>query len=593
MMKAANSLKAVRTNSVDTVHEIGTEVTSKQVIANTNRCHSLTYHYFEVLEDVEVTTRPIGASIFLLLPLDVPPITPEWVLCNECTIRPALPCTTFYRGLDAAKLMKTQEIRSRLLPATCSRPATPGGSADARTSGGEIDALVEAVLRAYCALRDAKIVAAPNNPGVDFGGAISKFGAILQGTAAAVDNSIGNGIGAIQSAVDTGKSDLESGLRDLGKKVGVGNPPPRLMFSVKPSSSNLMFATMPGFGTTEGGPGSWLYWSVVDKVAPELRDALDFLARAFEEIRGVTGVPDREAAARRILAQFFGRLGNLDALFAKIDGATAAVTVGVTIGIPYAHLLQGIAVVLELAGLGDTVPDDEGLKGKLLALKATFDAEQIVQPMLGAPAPGDAADRATDPNDPCANRYCADPCALAEAELEWNRLACHMNGQILYYMQAVWAHWKDVQVMELAASLGIPLGAIEYGFSGFQGDRGAVRVIDLKWLKAQGGFDWDAELAGALQNLPAIDSDLVTLPTQGMVVEPALGKCNGCEDFISEHRRLDLESRRAEVGLAQSRAAQAAEEVRRLKLRNDGGDLSDPTPYEGAHTSVEVKPATP
>jgi hypothetical protein len=78
MMKAANSLKAVRTNSVETVQEIGTEVTSKQVIANTNRCHSLTYHYFEVLEDFEVTTQPVGANIFLLLPLPVPAITLDW-----------------------------------------------------------------------------------------------------------------------------------------------------------------------------------------------------------------------------------------------------------------------------------------------------------------------------------------------------------------------------------------------------------------------------------------------------------------------------------------------------------------------------------
>jgi hypothetical protein len=108
-------------------------------------------------------------------------------------------------------------------------------------------------------------------------------------------------------------------------------------------------------------------------------------------------------------------------------------------------------------------------------------------------------------------------CALAEATTEWERLTCHLTEQLLYYAQTAWAQWRDVQIMELAQSFGIPDGAIEYRFSGFHGNRGAVRVIDLDWLRTQGGFDWDSELQNALDQMgPPPEPDLITLPTHGM-----------------------------------------------------------------------------
>lgn len=602
MMKAATSLKAVRTNSVDTVHEIGTEVTSKQVISNTNRCHSLTYHYFEVLEDFEVTTRPSEAHVYLLLPLPVPSISLDWVLCHECVIKPALPCTVFYRGLDAAKLLKTQETRSRHYSTSCGSPSGAQGGGGSAEAGSRLDPLIDAVLASYTALRDAKVFVAPNEPGTGVETALEDFGSKVGEAAREVGRAVGEGLEAAKDGVEEATSTIDAALTELGNRAAdewssISAQAPRLL-SMAPQSGNLMFATMPGFGTTEGGPGSWFYWRVVDIVAPELRDALSYLERSVAEIRASVPLAERSAAMRRVLDQFFGRLGHLDLLFGKIDGAIAIVTAGFAIGINPLYgpvvvaALLALAATVEAAGLADTIPDDEGLKARLLDVKAQHDADRTVQPMV--PAPTSGAGTATEPNDPCANPYCADPCALAEAAVEWERLACHLNEHFLFYAQTVWAKWKDVQIMALAESFGIPHGAIEYAFTGFHGSRGAVRVTDLEWLRSQGAFDWQQELADALAGLPAAAApDLITLPTQGMVVEPALGRCDGCEDFVAEHRRLDLDNKRAEVAGAQGRAAQAAEEARRLKLRNDAGTLTDPTPYEGGSTSVTVNSPTP
>jgi hypothetical protein len=122
VLKVAQALKSSRTNTVETVREAGTEATSKQVIANTNRCRSLTYHYFDVLQEFVVTTQRTGVDLYLLVPLPVPAITPEWVACHACYLRKVLPCETYYAGVDAAAtLLQYQQMAALSLAAAAAR----------------------------------------------------------------------------------------------------------------------------------------------------------------------------------------------------------------------------------------------------------------------------------------------------------------------------------------------------------------------------------------------------------------------------------------------------------------------------------------
>jgi hypothetical protein len=83
----------------------------------------------------------------------------------------------------------------------------------------------------------------------------------------------------------------------------------------------------------------------------------------------------------------------------------------------------------------------------------------------------------------------------------------------------------------------------------------------------------------------------VSLPTPGIAVEPRLGSCNACEDFIEESRAVDLRQRKAA-------ALQVELEAKRQELRLglDEPNLDDPSP--GRHEpTLTVKlvqpPATP
>jgi len=137
-------------------------------------------------------------------------------------------------------------------------------------------------------------------------------------------------------------------------------------------------------------------------------------------------------------------------------------------------------------------------------------------------------------------------------------VVCHIRDHFAFYLQALWAGWTGDQIAAVLEQLGVPPGVVENRFSGFVGIRAAVKVTDLDWVKDEGGLDWQAMVDKAVRDSAgAAESELITLPTQGMVVEPALGQCCACEDFVQEHRKLDLDYRAAEVRLAQAKADQA------------------------------------
>jgi hypothetical protein len=121
--KAATSLKNSRNTTVEESSESGVETTSKEVISNPNRCNTLNYLYYEVLEEYDILTRPDRVDLFLFIPLTVnETITPEWLLQHECTLRPLLPCDTFHSGFDAARTLlvhaERETLRKALPPAT-------------------------------------------------------------------------------------------------------------------------------------------------------------------------------------------------------------------------------------------------------------------------------------------------------------------------------------------------------------------------------------------------------------------------------------------------------------------------------------------
>jgi hypothetical protein len=102
-IKATDSLKITRNSSVEQTYEAGEERNSKETLSNPNINNTLNYLYYEVLEDIEIETKPLTLDLYLFIPLRVEEINNEWLLRYECVLRPLLKCEALRAGFDAAK----------------------------------------------------------------------------------------------------------------------------------------------------------------------------------------------------------------------------------------------------------------------------------------------------------------------------------------------------------------------------------------------------------------------------------------------------------------------------------------------------------
>lgn len=147
---AIESIKTTRATSIEESSEVGEERTGSETLANPNRCNTLTYCYYEVIERCEIVSRPLGVDLYLFVPLPYQDkVTLDWLLANECTLRPLVPCETLRRGFDAARKLRAAELVRQQRSENLSNAGTPtGGTSPAR------DVQLEAVVTAVGGLLD-------------------------------------------------------------------------------------------------------------------------------------------------------------------------------------------------------------------------------------------------------------------------------------------------------------------------------------------------------------------------------------------------------------------------------------------------------
>ncbi len=514
-VKATQSLKIARNNTVEETTETGRETSTKETISNPNHCNTLNYLYYEVLEEIEICTRLSSVNLYLLVALPIEQnVTEAWLLEYECTLRPLIACEKLQAGFDAAKKL--------------------------------------AVLRRVALLRK------------------------LREKAEAIKDAKGGG-GAGGSTSDTPAT---KPLTDAIDKVLTS------------------YAKLSG-ADEDSGPGSWLYWAFVDRLAPELRDALGVLE---DRMDGATARQKGDQSfLSDVLTQFFTKIGSVDDAFVKVDsavviagGATLATIALLPFGVVIAPIVAGFLAILELAGI-DAVPDDENLRSRVISLEQKYDA--LIAPAEAAlvPPPGTGQpDAAAGPTQAeILQRLLLVETELqerAEAEVEVRRLKSHIIHNLLFYYQAIWSTWPDVVVAEHLRQYGIPEDLVEPRFACFRGHYGACRVLNLEVLQ-KAGLDFSLLRKALLVEAGRHDGTYthrMMVPTPGFVVEPLLGTCIGTDSFVLEHRALDLRARAAEVSKAEAESAQSRVEADRRKARIDGGDLSDPSPLTLPPIDVEL-----
>lgn len=617
-VKAANSLKNMVSSSVETSEETGFESTVTDTIVNPNKCNTLTYHFFEIIETFRLKTRVEELAPFVLIPLGYPNVTKEWLLCHECLLRKHLPCSDLYAGFDAARLILANQRLGHF--------TAEGDEGDSQTDA--LLTMIEQILSSYHALQNATLLPTPGD-NEDLGTVVQESidWWIDKGGDLVVDGGkfIGDAVDAASNVVEITEDVVELVEDGVEAAGDVAKAAWESLFPPQASTAMFAMTAMPPGSfiyheaprLTAPGPGSFIYHEVTKLATPEILAALASLEAAYESIKNMPSGPARSQAIYTALQAFFSTIGDVDEAFRKVDiGLFIAVVsaVGVTaisgslLATLSAALLLGTAggaaallpIVIglgvgaglstsALAGLfagfaidqmsdADLMPDDRGLKASIHGLYGLYQqlGQALNLPVLGTdPTPEEVAAYERIRREREQQRR-----ELAEAQVELERLICHIEEHIAHYFQIVAASIPTADVARLIEErFNIPGHVVELKFSHFVGDRAGLRVLDNAWLRLS-GFDFEKELetiqASGITDTVENDTEVV-LPTRGMLVEPMLGECCACDDFVKAHREKDLMMKDQEI-------IQTQLETERLRKRLEAGLLGDPTPFESTNS---------
>jgi hypothetical protein len=613
-VKATNSLKTSVTSIVETAEESGTETTITETIINPNKCHSLMYDFFEVVETFDIKTTIDRVEPVILLPSRLPEITPAWVLCHECLLRKYLPCETYYVGFDGAKQL---EIAERL--------GQFAGTIDSPQAAAAAQAVLDAiaaVVSAYRSLSDATLNIVADGSGD------SSLADLVQGKWDELmewgEETLEEGAAAVEEGVKV----VEEVVKVVTDTVSEGAKlvDDIIPFSMARRASGQRIAQAQR-SSVPGGIGSYIYWEVMKIVAPEITAALAQLEAAHAQIASMPVGPARTTATFNAVNAFFTTAGDVTAAFKKMDvalffllasaittlgvggalvgslAAAAAIVLGGGVAVPIliglATGFLGGAAIGALTGLGltimaelgedigklDLTPDDNGLKAAIMGL---FGLQNNLGGAIGLPAqPQNASPEALAAYQQQLIELKKEQRERAEAGVEFERLKCHLTENLVYYAQLVIQSWPEATLQQFLSKHGVPERAVIPRVVGFAGAKVGFQVVDQQWLAAS-GFDFDRafkdlKATGVLDD--ALEAPQVTLPTPGVSVEPRLGSCEACESFVQTHRQFDLDLKKEEV-------AQAVIETDRRRQRVGTGELDDPLNRD-ARIAVSVTPAGP
>jgi hypothetical protein len=220
-------------------------------------------------------------------------------------------------------------------------------------------------------------------------------------------------------------------------------------------------------------------------------------------------------------------------------------------------------------GLLDLLADDAGLSNAVQAAREKLD--RLLQPLPPVPPPTDNAQAATSDR--------ASMIDVAQAEVNFDQLKCHIENNWAHYLQAIWLSEHPNQRFVRLQSYGSVAAIIRNELLGFYGHKAAYPIVDLDATSALVDAN-GKQLINLTSIISAIRTDiqaekptpqLVSLPTPGAVLEAAIGECDACEDFIQKTRALDLRTQEAKAREEEAEAARF--EARQAKAQPD---LDDP-----------------
>jgi hypothetical protein len=519
--KASRRVKLSRQTKISESVETGRESRVTRKLRNSNLCHVVIYHYFELLARYETRSRCVVPDIAPVVLVDMPlgPVVfdIDYVRQNETTLRRALVDPAVAAGFEAARSLWMYDRACRELCRECECPGElPAGAADAPS---------------FAAARTAAQALAQTI--LDLDRQFSTFQWRMLFTA--LLRPAGNTHGALPVG---GLSALYPEVRRQLFFLALGFATPGTWSALVAASRALGPQ-----GTAPGAAALQAFAAALRTIDPALLDKAlqpdealqkhieSFLAARIAEIyQGIARTTVQQRLALGAL-----NIAILDALLPFLSGP----------------ITEAYSMTMIVAALSNSVATTPGYKatddGAVKSLIAQAVEALSTWSKAAAAADTAAADaRVRQQAQRQAEFDALFPVgAVLQARERFDALQRHLQARADYYIYAVLGDMLATGRFPTPTVLGTMAPFIDPSPVAVVKGRLAY-AIDLSQLPAvKQRLD---DIIAKVKDL-AVDSDVehIVLPTPGFHVEPKLSECCACEDFVQDGRALELQQRRAKA----------------------------------------------
>jgi hypothetical protein len=528
VQRASARFKSTHQTKVTETHEFGSETRTTRKIRNPNMCHTLNLDYFEVqgtydvetVLDVSQTRLCVLTTQFLSGPID----DPDFMLAHEHALREALLAPSLYtKAFDALHTLKAWDAicdvkcKTHCPCEVVKKTEDPKDTGGGDTTAKQIAAATEQVKKAAQALRDS-----------------------------------------IQAIRGGSVDQICSLARDVGKWARYTG----LAFWNRMSSEEAKQYEA-DWETAKTSYHRWAYTKAMEVAVPRFwHSAADYLGAN----------DDTPEALQRFLASAEPSLVDV------LNIASAQARLGATVLSSIIELVK--AKCINLKPLADNFSFDHAqLDGAFAQARSAMEAyKQATAITVNEPEPSDeaaavaAAKAVQQATTEWSNKE------IAQAKVEVDALRAHLRTNESFYRQAIWKRMDPSDRFVALLTMGDLLDYVDTQVLGFVGNRAALAYRIERDRDLTTWFDTNVVKNRDLTTLAAPVT--VTLPTGGVTLDGRLGDCDLCEEYIAEHRAMDLAQKSTEVDITKERLAQEKLETSRRdqRLKQTPPLLDSPVP---------------
>lgn len=558
VVSTTNDFKQNRKVRIEETRDFGLENKQTRVVSNTNRCHTVQYNYFEIIANYEVATRLSTIRPCILLPYYVKcedklvtakNIDYKFILCQENVLKTALLDKLFLPGFEAAKKVASFNKVKELLDGDF-KPSNSSGTTPTSTLQNledEFDEYRKQITNDYNKIKESPkhFVQFANN--LD----LSKIDETITDVTDFIINLLNHPSKAkhiLYYISLTLKNDAYNALKALKKSKDEKKSAERAMTD---------------------------FFAKVDENDYQFQDPLSGeISKFFLSF----GVPSDAADLLAGILEFFLSV-QAAAIAGAIIGTLIEPGIGTAIG---AGIGAAVGAALELGGssLLSSLRDDAGLHNDVEAAQSFFKNTKlsptgVVNENLSSELPSSVTKTIAD---------FVSLTDIADAEVELERLICHIKCNFEHYKQALWLSMG----IDYRTELLIKTGYYNYVTNEVLGFVKGYVAFPLKNLAF---FNKIIDVKRLLVNLETIQKEskeksaIITIPTSSTVITGQLGECDLCEDYIDKSRAADIRQQNAKAALDEAeieykkaKTKVTEQEVLRIaaRLNSSPPDLSDP-----------------